>query len=50
MNKVVLLRHGESVWTRENGFTGWADVGLTEKEMTEARTARRNIEERRFRL
>src|SRR3989441_5546130 len=39
MNKVVLLRHGESVWNRENRFTGWADVGLTEKGMTEARTA-----------
>ena len=39
MNKVVLLRHGESVWNRENRFTGWADVGLTEKGVTEARTA-----------
>ena len=39
MNKVVLLRHGESVWNRENRFTGWTDVGLTEKGVTEARTA-----------
>jgi 2,3-bisphosphoglycerate-dependent phosphoglycerate mutase len=39
MNKVVLLRHGESVWNRENRFTGWADVELTEKGVTEARTA-----------
>jgi bisphosphoglycerate-dependent phosphoglycerate mutase family 1 len=39
MNKIVLLRHGESVWNRENRFTGWADVGLTEKGVTEARTA-----------
>ena len=39
MNKVVLLRHGESVWNRENRFTGWADVELTTKGVTEARTA-----------
>ncbi len=39
MNKVVLLRHGESVWNRDNRFTGWADVELTEKGVTEARTA-----------
>ena len=31
MTKVVLLRHGESVWNKENRFTGWKDVGLTEK-------------------
>ena len=39
MNKVVLLRHGESVWNRENRFSGWADVELTAKGVTEARTA-----------
>jgi 2,3-bisphosphoglycerate-dependent phosphoglycerate mutase len=39
MNKLVLLRHGESVWNRENRFTGWTDVGLTEKGMNEAQTA-----------
>src|SRR5205809_5525924 len=39
MNKVVLLRHGESVWNRENRFTGWADVGLTEKGVNGARAA-----------
>ena len=39
MNKVVLLRHGESVWNRENRFTGWTDVELTAKGVTEARTA-----------
>src|SRR5437773_11997030 len=39
MNKVVLLRHGESVWNRGNRFTGWADVELTEKGVTEGRTA-----------
>ena len=39
MKKIVLLRHGESVWNQENRFTGWTDVGLTEKGLREARTA-----------
>ena len=39
MHKIVLLRHGESVWNRENRFTGWADVGLTELGVDEARQA-----------
>jgi 2,3-bisphosphoglycerate-dependent phosphoglycerate mutase len=39
MQKMVLLRHGESLWNRENRFTGWADVGLTEQGLAEARTA-----------
>jgi 2,3-bisphosphoglycerate-dependent phosphoglycerate mutase len=39
MYKLVLLRHGESVWNKENRFTGWTDVGLTEKGLAEARTA-----------
>lgn len=39
MKKLVVLRHGESLWNRENRFTGWADVGLTEKGETEARQA-----------
>lgn len=34
--KIVLLRHGESVWNQENRFTGWTDVGLTEKGCAEA--------------
>jgi 2,3-bisphosphoglycerate-dependent phosphoglycerate mutase len=37
--KLVLLRHGESVWNQENRFTGWTDVGLTEKGLAEAETA-----------
>jgi len=36
MYKIVLLRHGESVWNQENRFTGWTDVGLTEKGYAEA--------------
>jgi 2,3-bisphosphoglycerate-dependent phosphoglycerate mutase len=39
MYKIVLLRHGESVWNQENRFTGWTDVGLTEKGLAEAKTA-----------
>ncbi len=39
MKKVVLLRHGESVWNEENRFTGWTDVGLTENGQKEAQSA-----------
>ena len=39
MNKLVLLRHGESVWNQENRFTGWTDVSLTDKGLAEARAA-----------
>jgi 2,3-bisphosphoglycerate-dependent phosphoglycerate mutase len=36
MKKIVLLRHGESEWNKENRFTGWVDVGLSEKGIQEA--------------
>lgn len=36
MYKLVLLRHGESVWNKENRFTGWTDVDLSEKGVEEA--------------
>ncbi len=39
MYKVVLLRHGESVWNKENRFTGWTDVDLSEKGLIEAKSA-----------
>ena len=39
MKKIVLLRHGESIWNQENRFTGWTDVGLSEKGVAEARAA-----------
>jgi 2,3-bisphosphoglycerate-dependent phosphoglycerate mutase len=39
MHKVVLLRHGESDWNRENRFTGWTDIDLSDKGRAEARTA-----------
>ncbi len=41
MYKVVLLRHGESTWNRENRFTGWTDVDLSDKGREEAREAGR---------
>ncbi len=36
MKRIVLLRHGESTWNKENRFTGWTDVDLTEKGVAEA--------------
>ena len=39
MHKVVLLRHGESVWNEQNRFTGWTDVGLSERGLREAKNA-----------
>jgi 2,3-bisphosphoglycerate-dependent phosphoglycerate mutase len=41
MRKLVLLRHGESDWNRENRFTGWTDVDLSERGIAEARAAGR---------
>jgi len=38
MYKLVLIRHGESVWNKANLFTGWTDVDLSEKGVEEART------------
>jgi len=39
MKKLVLLRHGESIWNKENRFTGWTDVDLSEKGIEEAKKA-----------
>src|SRR5947209_4844401 len=39
MHRVVLLRHGESTWNKENRFTGWHDVDLTDRGRDEAREA-----------
>src|ERR687883_1631463 len=39
MTKLVLIRHGESDWNRENRFTGWTDVDLSEKGRAEAKAA-----------
>ena len=45
MYKVVLLRHGESTWNKENRFTGWHDVDLTDRGRDEAREAGRLLTE-----
>jgi 2,3-bisphosphoglycerate-dependent phosphoglycerate mutase len=48
MKRLVLLRHGESAWNRENRFTGWKDVDLTDKGIEEAREAGRLLEREGF--
>jgi 2,3-bisphosphoglycerate-dependent phosphoglycerate mutase len=48
MKTVVLLRHGQSVWNKENLFTGWADVGLTEQGVGEARSAGRILLQEKY--
>ena len=48
MYKIVLLRHGESQWNKENRFTGWTDVDLTEKGQQEARKAGKVLKENGF--
>jgi 2,3-bisphosphoglycerate-dependent phosphoglycerate mutase len=44
MIKLVLVRHGESTWNKENRFTGWTDVDLTPKGMDEAKEAGRILQ------
>src|SRR6187402_2297980 len=41
MTRLVLLRHGESTWNKENRFTGWTDVDLSDRGREEAREAGR---------
>jgi 2,3-bisphosphoglycerate-dependent phosphoglycerate mutase len=48
MYKVVLLRHGESTWNKENLFTGWTDVDLSEKGNKEAKEAGRVLKEQGY--
>jgi 2,3-bisphosphoglycerate-dependent phosphoglycerate mutase len=48
MHKVVLLRHGESTWNKENRFTGWTDVDLSDKGLGEAREAGRTMKQDGF--
>jgi 2,3-bisphosphoglycerate-dependent phosphoglycerate mutase len=48
MHKVVLLRHGESDWNKENRFTGWTDVDLSEKGIAEARAGARVLREQGY--
>ena len=44
MHTLVLLRHGESTWNKENRFTGWTDVDLSERGRDEAREAGRLLQ------
>lgn len=48
MKKIVLLRHGESVWNKENRFTGWTDVDLSERGIQEAHKAGQVLKEQGF--
>ncbi|MFA7224041.1 MAG: 2,3-bisphosphoglycerate-dependent phosphoglycerate mutase, partial [Candidatus Cloacimonas sp.] len=48
MYKIVLLRHGESIWNKENLFTGWTDVDLSEKGIVEAQNAGKRLKEEGF--
>ena len=46
--KVVLLRHGESTWNKENRFTGWTDVPLSDKGVEEANIAGKILKQEGF--
>jgi len=46
--KLVLLRHGESFWNKENRFTGWTDIDLSEKGISEAKTAGETLKKEGF--
>jgi 2,3-bisphosphoglycerate-dependent phosphoglycerate mutase len=48
MHKLVLLRHGESIWNKENLFTGWTDVDLSNKGVEEAKEAGRVLKEQGY--
>jgi len=48
MYKIVLLRHGESIWNKKNLFTGWTDVDLSEKGVEEAHTSAKLLQEAGF--
>jgi 2,3-bisphosphoglycerate-dependent phosphoglycerate mutase len=50
MKTLVLLRHGESTWNRENRFTGWTDVDLTERGVAQARRAGQQLGEQGLRF
>jgi 2,3-bisphosphoglycerate-dependent phosphoglycerate mutase len=50
MYKVVLLRHGESIWNKENRFTGWTDVDLSDKGLHEAHEAGKVLRDSGYRF
>ena len=45
MIKLVLVRHGQSLWNKENKFTGWTDIGLSEQGINEAKEAGKVLKE-----
>ena len=49
MKKLILVRHGESQWNKENLFTGWTDVDLSEKGINEAIEAGRVLKSKGYR-
>lgn len=48
MNKLVIIRHGESVWNKENIFTGWIDAPLSEKGIEQAKKSGQSLKEKGF--
>ena len=48
MKKVVLIRHGQSVWNQENRFTGWTDVDLSSQGIEEAHKAGKFLKKEGF--
>ena len=48
MARLILVRHGQSVWNASNRFTGWTDVGLSEQGVEEAEDAGRQLSEIRI--
>jgi 2,3-bisphosphoglycerate-dependent phosphoglycerate mutase len=48
MNRLVIIRHGESVWNKENIFTGWIDVPLSKKGINQAKKAGTILKEKGF--
>ena len=48
MIKMVLLRHGESIWNKENKFSGWTDVDLSEAGIAEAKAAGKILKDKGY--
>ncbi len=48
MNKLIIIRHGESVWNKENIFTGWIDAPLSEEGVSQAKKAGQLLKEKGF--
>jgi 2,3-bisphosphoglycerate-dependent phosphoglycerate mutase len=50
MTKLVIVRHGQSLWNKENRFTGWVDIDLSEKGLEEAKSAGKKLKGMHFDL